>query len=192
MNIRMSDSEEEIYLGLYTNEAALAIELILDIMQPRTFDNGYERTLDNHDWSIRSDIGEVILIPGDYSGREWYLNYLKRIFDSFIETMNKVVDREASKKMFIKEAQDLGRKYDVSAFEVAEVICKEAFLDADQQSDRFKQIAGEPFQPFKAAALKNVLDELWNHLYRPSEEEKSICAELKKQAKDIIYDRTSF
>ena len=111
--------------------------------------------------------------------------------DVFIKTMNKVIDLETSKKMFIKEAQDLGRKYDVSAFEVAEVICKEAFVDADQQSDKFKQIAGEPFQPFKAAALKNVLYELWHHLYRPSEEEKSICAELKKQAENIIYDKTS-
>ena len=183
----MTETEDEIHLGLYSNEAAAAIELILDVMHPMNLDHGYARTLNENDWSIRSNIGEVILIPVDYSGKDWYLCYLKDVFKSFLRLLDDVVDLKTTTKMLIEELKSKGRIYDISSLDVAKTICEEAFLDVDEQSNRFKKIAGEPFQPFKAAALNVVLDELWNYLYRPNTEE--ICNKLKNKALDIIYDR---
>lgn len=184
IRLEIKDTFSILYLGVYSNRAAKAIDALVTYMKVQQFaspDDGKphlvrflirDTLLGPYCW--RTTSGECYLIIGLGSSQ----NREEDLANDFIKEM----------KDFIYYEDAINKLCSSSVFEDAKVIFNELLLDDHNHSERYMALAGHMFNPFVTAALENLYDEyngLWLRVREGSKFIKRVD-NIKNEIKDLL------
>ena len=182
MAVKVLIDRDVILTGLYSKEAEEALELICNTMNPAMLVNCYSIVFKS--WCFRTYNGEIALS----------LCTGGLLTNSSIDLQPNPCyrDNAMTENLSLENLKDVLRKFLRKRFDDsnevvknAKIICKELMIKEEKQSEKFKALAGNQFDPFVSNALYNMFHEMNSLLSKSFGESKDNAKERLQKIENI-------